>query len=488
MKIFTKKSITYRVYVLGMLVTLGSLGCKRQETFPEIGEKVASPIDVATSTDGKHFFVLNADFDRTYNTGSILTLDEEGNKVAAVKVPRLGRSMTIAGNDMLLTFDRPDDNETIGGQVWLMDISDPADIKFVKSWMLTASADTTPINAAMREGYPYFAVSTLDGRIYAGELKSDREKSTLNLVRNLQTRRRALYIDPLRNLLFAFVTDMGSQDDDVTDQTLPDEITVSDTDERTSEPNEIPDNFEDTRRARNNTARHELYQMLVYDFESEAAEGFPERTKKEALKRNEFRWVYFTTSNYDGTPDDPGLAFSTTSKEYRTNFWEALPDPQDVNSFYLSQRGIGANTHANHIVKASIVGDLVGDGETVPKTADVMTFERVYGFAGELDTNLHYPGDFDIKMVGGRPLLAVNHFRDLVYWRRSEVRFSIATKVLGEHNWFDELTSTNALDSYYQVALNPSGKALTCSFYGHAVILLDITPGAGISEDSKRIE
>ena len=59
-------------------------GCKRDEKFPDLGQNFAYPADVATSDDGQQFYVVNSDFDRTYNKGSILVMDTSGNRIVAV--------------------------------------------------------------------------------------------------------------------------------------------------------------------------------------------------------------------------------------------------------------------------------------------------------------------------------------------------------------------------------------------------------------------
>ncbi len=71
-------------------------------------EPGCGPVDVANSDDGKYFYVLNSDFDRSYNQGSILTIDESGEKLGAVKTRRMGRAMALSGTDLLIMYDRPE--------------------------------------------------------------------------------------------------------------------------------------------------------------------------------------------------------------------------------------------------------------------------------------------------------------------------------------------------------------------------------------------
>ena len=71
--------INLRPVVLFCLIfTVITFGCRRNETFPAIGDRIVSPIDTAVSDDGQHFFALNTDVERTYNSGSIVTIDTEG--------------------------------------------------------------------------------------------------------------------------------------------------------------------------------------------------------------------------------------------------------------------------------------------------------------------------------------------------------------------------------------------------------------------------
>ena len=89
---------------------LSQASCKRDEVFPDLNDQVASPVDVAVSDSGKHFYIINADFDRTYNKGSIMVIDEDGKKIKTVEIPRMARIVSVAGNAMVVTFDRRDDD------------------------------------------------------------------------------------------------------------------------------------------------------------------------------------------------------------------------------------------------------------------------------------------------------------------------------------------------------------------------------------------
>jgi len=477
-----------------MLVLAVTTGCKREETFPDLGDKVASPIDVAVSSTGSHFYALNADFDRRYNVGSILTMDADGNKTSAVEVPRLGRTIAVAGTDMLVAYDRPDEKTPPG--LLLFSLADPAKPAQVASWEL----DCEPMNIAMREDlrdpnktYTYFALTCVRGELYIGTLADNRAASTIKKVRNYGITRRAIHLDPVRGLVLLFSTDIGEQR--WIDLELEDSMSYSDTTpDGTAVANEVPDEYEKNKRARANAGRRQIYQFAVYNINREAAatgEAFPFRETIDPVVQRELRWIYFNLFNFDGAPDtDSGYtADGLKIKYYRTNFFAARPDPDDPDAFFLSQRGHveankGGSRHANNVIRVSFTGDLAGpETGDLPKTGEVLRFERVYGFKGELNPNgLQFPGDFVVTPVNGQTMLIVNHFRDLVNWPRSQAYYSLAAKVVGEEFWHNEIISTDPFVSYFQVTVNSNGRGIACSFYGNAVILFDVQPGTAITE------
>jgi hypothetical protein len=483
----------------GVVAMLAGGGCARDEKFPSIGLNVASPSDVAVSASGSHFYALNADFDRTYNQGSLLVMDRDGNKLSAVPLPRMGRSLTVAGNDIIANFDFQDDEDG-KPQVVLLDATDPANPVVARRFDLGCS----PINAVARAGYPYFFVVCDGGRLYVGEFKTPRADSTLKRVRSYGTDRRALYLDTQRGLLLGFVTDMDEQR--LTDAGYEDSRSYdADANEiPDAGPNEVPDEYENSRRALSARASRETFQYFVYDIDREkenapncdasagaTACSFPARDNSDPIVRQELRWIYYKLFNFDGTPDPNSFHDKPTYKYYRTNFWSAEPDPSDPNVFYLSHRGPprkDGSPHANQIVRATFVGDLRVAEDKVPATADALSFERVYGFNGSESSKFHFPGDFEVRDIAGQKLLLVNHFRDLSNWKRGDVYFSLAAKIIDENVWLAETANNkDPLTSWYQTALAPDGRAVAGSFYGNAVMLLEVTPGVGIKE-LKRIQ
>lgn len=496
---------------LALTVALAAASsCRHEEKFPKLGTNIVSPVDVATSDDGAYFYVLNADMDRTYNAGSILVLDKDGERVGATQIPRMGRTLTVSGKDMLVSVD--DVDLTNGAALMLFSLDDPKAPRLVKKWDL----DCSPYSAVMRKDYKYFAFTCLFGRLFIGELTPDRANSEIHPVRNYGTSRRAMFLDPRRNLLFGFTTDDNKQttsDLRLTDLKSYDEKAVFIADA----PDEIPDEYQKDQRALTIGSR-ETHQFIVYDIAKEAGAKFPDRGNEDPLVASEQRWIYFNLANFDGTPDidlEPGQRY------YRTNFWSAQPDADDPNAFYLSHRGPppaqssgDGSPYANQIVKVSIVGDPrteskptevtvtdpttgVATQQTVNKekphkTEEFFTFERVYGFRGAQTTKLDYPGEFKITKVDGQNLLLVNNFRDLVNWARGDTYFSLVAATLGDDNlWFAEscpagdpawygCSNTKPDWSWYQVAVNNQGRAVSLSFYGNAVMLLDVRPGVGI--------
>lgn len=472
-----------RYLMIGLFWGVLTAACANEEKFPDLGLGFGGPVGLDVSADGQYFYVLNSDFERMYNEGSILVIKEDGTKVRALSTARMGRGLKVAGQRMLAFYDS--DGEDTAPKVEYYDLSTPEEPRLVSTWEL----DCSPINVELRGDYAHFAIACLRGGLYIGTFADDPAQSTIKKVRDYGINRRAMFLDTKRELLLSFVSDMGQQDSG--DGTFEDLKSYNDSGDEIagSGSNEIPDNFENTKASRRRISQRYAYQYAVYDIKGEREaqpESFPLRKlndTKDPTADLELRWLYFNLFNADGTPDTPETVRNSGVKNYRTNFWEAKPAPESGDSFYLSQRG--TVERSNNVIKVSIIGDLrtqAGDdgAQKAPLTPNVLQFERVYGFKGELD-GLHYPGDFVIRKVGGQDLLVVNHFRDLVYWKASDRRYSLAAKVMNQGFWLSELKSTDHNQSYYQIAMNQKGRAISLSYYGGSVFLLDVQPGADIS-------
>ncbi len=529
------------LWIIPTLLTLST--CARDEKFEDIAQNIAGPIDLSLSADESTVYVLNADIDRRFNSGSILMMDSDGNKLGHTKTPRLGRFLARIGNALIVGFDRDSNDEKVFPKLHIYDVSNPTAPVLAKEFEL----ECTPVNAVGRQNYKHFAVSCINSRLVAnrGQLymgtfgETSLQDSTIKLVRKYNQTRRAMYIDSDRQLLFMFPTDMDRQESrdlgpderqtsedkkswtvTYTQESASSAITAADVE--ASEPNEVPDSFEATNSARLKRGARRAFQFIVYDIEKEAAaqpEAFPFRsdesniagsetisyprvyqegraTADQAIITGEHRWLYFNLRDFDGTPDlgDKFLA-NQYLKFYRTNFWEAKADPLDADAFLISQRQAPGDfySYSNNVIRVRIVGNARVNSETgnAPITSDYLDFERVYGFRGEttegtvaeLDESgsRSYPGDFEMQIVSGRPLLVVNHFRDLDNFESKFRGFAITAKTLDGDIWVASKSETDPKSSFYQVVLTSKGVGFSSSFYGQTVIRFEVEPGVDIS-------
>jgi hypothetical protein len=331
-----------------------------------------------------------------------------------------------------------------------------------------------------------------------------------------------MYIDKQRELLFMFPGDL-SRAQETRDRLAEDQKTVvinyrQETAnslrvaevQTTDGANEVPDVMELSPIAQQ--VERETYQFIVYDLRKEAELGFPRRVdfskdsatteyprtyregefnEDQKVVRGEHRWLYFNLKDFDGTPDR-GNEFVEKPflKFYRTNFWEAKADNDDPDAFYISQRQPpGEHYHfGNNVIRVRFTGNPRVDESTgrAPETPEFFDFSRVYGFRNEVEETdqKSYTGDFEIRTVKGRPVIVVNHFRDLASFQNPKYRqFSIAAKALDQDLIVDEVASTDPKESFYQLALTSEGVGFTCSFYGQSVIRFEVEPGVGIKND-----
>ncbi len=306
------------------------LACKKEEEFPTLGNRVANPVDVAVDSSETYFYALNSDYPRDFNQGSLLVLDTEGAKVSSVPLPRLGRSLTVAGSTLIVTLSNSGESTP---KILLFDISTPQTPKLAKTIEPT---ECNPLNAVARAGYKYWAVSCSNGPLFAGELTTPLGNSTLKKIRNFRMSRRALHLDTTRNLLLAFPTDFGKQE--FSDIQADDSKTVNEADDsEITQPNEIPDQYERSRLERAKKSRNEIHQFSVTDLNESATSGWLEKDLISSMQ--DLRWIYFNLTNSDGSLDMPATDTNQNTKYYRTNFWEAKPDSSDANTFYISHRG-----------------------------------------------------------------------------------------------------------------------------------------------------
>ena len=464
-------------------VFLFASSCRKDLNLSPIDQNISGPSSVATNPAGDHFYVLNADFMHNYESGSLLILNDQAHKVGAIATPRLGRTLLVSGNNLFLTFDH--ESEDTEGIVQFYDISTSSKPKLVKEWKLE---ECTPANLVSREAYQYFAVSCQEGDLYVGQLKGT--ASTLKKVRAYpgirDSVRKAMHIDPKRQLLFLFLTDINGGVNN-TDLVEFDQETWVSGKLINRTPDEIPDAWQKTdprsRDLLNNSSR---YQFMLYDIAAEAAAGFPFRDFK-TVRSTEPRWLYFNLNNFDQTPDDATNQGDSGRKYYRTNFGDAQPDPEDPDSFYLSHRGLGkvnASEYANDIVKVTLFNEARANSSgKVPKLTDYARFSRVYGFKGDETGPDKYFDSFIITKLAGQKVVLLNSFRDLSTF--SNPRYQIGAANLVERDlasrWITEVSSADIGDSYYRVSLAKNGNMLTISFFDESLRLFNVKFGETIS-------
>ena len=427
-------AILLKVLLLIILVT----NCAHEENFPALGQRLASPVDVAVSVAGDYFYVLNADYDRTYNRGSILVLDAEGNKLNAVAVPRMARNLSVAGDKLLVTFDR---NTTVDdATVQLYSLAQPSKPSLLKSWKI----DCMPLSVVMRSEFSYFFVSCAQGELFLG----DHANLSLKHVRTYRHPRRALHLDSQRGLLFAFVGAVNRQL--LSAMTLTDRFTYTEEGEEIDKPDGIPDAWA---KIKDSQPIFRSFQYAVYDIFAarDASPQFPHREDDDLDA--EMHLVHYPRWQETRASD---------SKTYHTNFYDAHPDPEDKDSFYLSQRG-RSDSAANNIVKATIDDN------------HQLQFEVVH--SADADDELNFPGDIEVKKINDNKMLLVNSFRGFVNWPREQVFFGVTARTLTQPSWQQSCNSQLRDESYYRFAVNQHGTVMVTSFYGNRVYIFQLQPG-----------
>jgi hypothetical protein len=472
-------------------------GCARTEYFEYIGTRIAAPIDIGLSPSEDYFYVLNADIDRNFNQGSILTLNQEGERISAVKTPRMGRFLNVGERALIVGFDR--DSPESKPALQIFDLEDEPSPRLRASFEI----DCIPIQGIQRPGYDYFAVSCSRGGLYIGKLGANLEDSEIHFVREYGNARRAMHIDPIRQILFMFPTELRNAGRDrIEDDAMQFD---AETGEWLEGRNEIPDAFEVNAIQRQDLVQRRPFQFVVYNIAEEAEKNFPFATVRNADPRDreviqsELRWLYFTLFDRDGTPDGtikereeiPEIT-SINRKYYRTNFWHAEPDYKDPNAFYLSHRTAGAKEYYNYgnsIIHVRIVGPYRNDDGSPATTASFLNFRRVYGFQGQLNADQkHFPSDFRVAPIKGVPTIVVNHFRDLDSSNRDFRYYGITSASLDGGLWHSEISSADANKSFFQLAVAKNGVGFSCSFFGNAVMRFEVEPGIAINDTITHIQ
>ena len=498
------------VLFLNTLVASLFFSCTGQKDLPPIEDNVSGPIDIAVSDaeddNMGYFFILNANFNHVYETGSILIVSKDGTRKKSFPISRLGRSLKIAGNRLLVTFDE-NEGEDQQSKVELYEITysstgDFPELSHRKTWDFDGCR---PLNSTLRKDYQYFAVACESGSILVGTFDSDLSNSKLTEIRKFPTFvRRALHFDTEKNMLFAFMTDMNVPN--YKDRYMKDSRTWNkETQEMEEGSNEAPDLFEDTLKVRKRLAEQgNAFHFVAIDLNKpeNLVEGSPVFRELKDVKDEELRWMYFNLNDKDGNPETPVLSTgedTSSYKYYRANFWEAIPDPSDSTSFYLSHRGKAnedGSSHSNNIVHVKLKAEALTENQ---KTEDLFDFTRVFGLA-EQKTSMEYTGHFAFTKVGGKDVLLVNNFRtrrdfdDTPHFSIKAIKAddneSASAPTLYKFNQpYAVLESSKAADgSYYQFAVSDPGvetdnnadvHILVSSFFQDTVKLYKLTSDTG---------
>ena len=494
------------ILFLNALVASLFFSCTGENVLPPIENNVSSPIDIAVSDADDdnmgYFFILNANFNHVYETGSILIISRDGSRKKSVPISRLGRSLKVSGNRLLVTFD---ENEGQGetSKVELYEITysptgDFPDLSLKKTWNFEGCR---PLNSNLRKDYQYFAVACESGSLLVGTFGSDLSSSSLTEVRKFPTFvRRALHFDTEKNILFAFMTDMNVPNHP--DGYHKDSKTWNkEADQLEDGSNDVPDKDEESLKVRKRLAEQgSAFQFVAIDLnKAENLEnGSPAFREFKDIKNEELRWMYFNLNDKDGNPETPTLSSGEDAnnyKYYRANFWEAMPDPSDSSSFYLSHRGKATSDrspHSNNIIHVKLKADGLTENQ---KTADLFDFTHIFGLADQKNGQ-EYTGHFAFTKVGGKDVLLVNNFRtrrdfdDTPHFSikaiKADENEGAQSPTLYKFNQaYAVLESSKATDgSYYQFAVSDPGvetddsaevHVLVSSFFQDTVKLYKLT-------------
>ncbi len=496
------KALYLRRTLMSSLVLVSVVSCKTEEKLPKLGDKLAGPVDAVASPSANYFYVLNSDFERRFDQGSLIVIDPEAaegaQKLAAIPTERMGRSLHVAQNLLLVTYDVFQDGQYRLVELW--DLQNETSPQLAWKGALGCS----PINGVIAKQKPYFAVSCSNGDLYLGAINSSNlAASTLSYVRNYGYAHRALYFyeGQAATYLLGFPTDVESPNLD--DFSATDAKTYDRTTDKVQDgADEIPDSFQETVDARRRPAAGYPYQMFLYNVTQEETESKSQQDNsspfrfialgtyaKPSQANQEMLFVNYTLREQDGTPSSTEGSLDLYTRAYHTNFWMAQAGLGASDQFYLSQRGNAYGSPANNILRLTI--DPAQIGSSKAKFSQIFRVERVYGFLADRDNTARFPGAFAVARVDDEPMLLINHFRDLINFREAPF-YSISRKYLNQPFASEQAQSYDSTDfqsSFYQIAVSTKGKVLSCSYYGNALYLFDARPRTTMSSQTPvRIE
>ena len=510
-----KVHLTTVFLTAGLLMSSCSL---EQENYKPLGDGLAHPTAIAQ--DGSWFYVVNSDIERLHNAGSILTINQKGEKKGVIATPRLGRFILSRPPYLLVGHSATNQYKT-QPQLRIYSTQNPTKLVLVKTFSLGCS----PINGIAPKNYNYFAISCDNGDLYLGVfVKSTETKKVtdlrLKLVRNYGPHaRRALYIDTKNHHLYAFPTDW--QRSNFSDQVLEDSKTYSETyvKERpkkpvdfsgvvsrqatgelfhTNIPNEIPDPWELQGELQGKITlkeRQELwseYQFALLDIKKVAQDNFVYASSTSEQTLSELRWLYFKT------PED-AQTVPKGSRYYRTNFWEVRPDSQNSSRFYISQRGVQDNRNnldVNSLYQVEIIGSPFDqkDPAKIPPTSSYLKFSKVWanpaqkkiyprqvnGYSASnksyINGDIRFTGNFITTDLYQKTFFVINDFRDPALFDDNAYSLTLASSERSATRATkDLLLFTERSRSYFSIAAIKS-MVLAGTFYAHALSIFSITP------------
>ncbi len=487
-----------KLVLLSSSLWLGS--CKTKEKFPPLGDKIAGATDLVSSPSGRYFYVLNSDYERRYNSGSIIVIDpdaaEGSQKVNVVPSRRMGRTLVAGQGKLLVTYD--DQGAKDIGYVEIWSLSDEANPTLEQALTISCS----PINTVLAATQPYFAVSCANGDLYVGILGSNGTEASLDRVRGYGYEHRALYFyEGAKTYLLGFPS--ASRFSERTDLTALDQKHYVPGADKNSEgtmeegPNEVPDIFEESATRRRRIGDTLPYRMFVYNVTDELAASTGQTSDNSKLRaielgtyssptqaNAELLYVNYVVRDANGLPGTGEGTVDLYSRLYRTDFWEckqALEGSGQV--FYISQRSYVYGSTSNQILKFYLDETLLDKvGKSEVRFEQIFQVERSYGTSIDRDSTGRYPGDFEVVKLDGEAMLLINHFRNLVDFPTAPF-YSLTRKFLQIPLSEERPSSVDSTDfntSYYQVAVSSKGKLLTSSFYGGSLYLFDARPAQSL--------
>jgi hypothetical protein len=447
-----------------MIVFLFSVilaACSEAYQKPSINQNISSPLGIQSADHG--FFVLNGNAASSYNEGSILLLDHQGDKLKAYPTHSMGRTLLVRGKQLAVGYESHLPNSK-DGLIEIYNITGDASspgLSFVSQHILP---QCTPVQIAAHPSSPYLAVSCMGGLLYAGRWSDPALKPVRHYAPGGAYTYRALYLDSGRNLLFLFPSDYGEPS--LRDQIMTDTHSMDlETGVKTQNtPDDSPDRYTESdvlvRKLKN---KGSAYNFFVLNLKDSETEGFLSKNWKDhgADLKSELHWMHAPL----------GETLKEHEHYYRTNFWHAVKDPIENDVFYLSHRGSSQNKEpSNRILKLRI------KGPPTPLLNDFLSVESAW----ESKEKNMYLSSFDINREGTQPFFVMNSFQNLVHFESQQYRLLAAT-TNPSTSWSKEISSSSLANSYFDFALGQDGKVLITSYFDNSLVLAQIKIGEEIT-------